>query len=84
MVVLTYKGNSICSCCAFAHVNGNASACESACFEHSERLCDFGLDPGESLVVDVRGGFGGSHLFRCWGCGDDSMSIEWPTTIISG
>lgn len=71
----------ICSCCTLALANADTSGCEFYCpDEHHERLCQFGLEPGEHAVVgeDV-----GVRSFRCAGCGDDSMDHAHELEVIS-
>ena len=61
-----------CECCTLATVNGDTSACEYSCGdEHTERLAEYGTDPGETVVIDVYSD-NGFVVFRCVGCGDDS------------
>lgn len=62
----------VCDCCGIATANADTSGCEFNCpDQHSERLCEFGLEAGENVVIDEA--HDSIESFRCAGCGDDVM-----------
>lgn len=72
----------VCDCCIIALANADTSGCEFHCADdHVDRLCEFGLEPGEEVVP---GEETSPELVRCAGCGDDTMSshtVEVLTTV---
>ena len=64
-------GLPVCDCCALANANADTSGCEHYCSDgHVDRLCQWGLDPGEDVVP---GDAITTTLHRCFGCGEDAM-----------
>ena len=69
--VLDEDAGPLCGCCTLALANADTSGCEEYCGDgHADRLCNFGLEPGEVAVVgevDEES----AAVRRCVGCGDD-------------
>ena len=81
VTIRSYHLGSLCSCCALALANADTSGCEYNCPDgHAERLCQFGLEPGENAVV---GDSVGVRMFRCVGCGDDVMDWGYEVHILT-
>lgn len=79
-MIRSYHLGLLCSCCTLSLVNGDTSGCEHYCPEgHAERLCQFGLEPGENPVV---GDSAGVRMFRCVGCGDDMMDWAYEVEVL--
>ena len=69
----------LCGCCTVLLANGDTSGCEYNCGDdHVNRLCEFGLEAGETAVVGSVSGDSG--CFRCAGCGDDSFG--YPANLV--
>lgn len=76
----SYDAGLICPCCALSLANGDTSGCEEYCGDaHVERLCQFGLEPGEGPVVgeDV-----GCRHFTCAGCGDATVGDAFVLVVL--
>jgi len=75
----TYDFGYVCQCCALATVNGDTSGCEAHCGDaHVERLAQYGLEAGETIVIDDTEV---TVLARCVGCGDDDMTSYRATLV---
>lgn len=77
----TYPAGYACSCCAIVTANADDSGCRTFCGdEHAERLAQYGTAPHETVVIDTPVGV---SLFRCVGCGDDTMDESFPVLILA-
>lgn len=77
----TYTLGLACSCCTLATANADDSGCRFYCGdEHADRLAEFGVEPGETVVV---GDEVGTAAFRCVGCGDDTVDLAHEIVVIA-